>query len=333
MEQMNELAEIEAELVADLHYDQKSWIKFYLSMKKIEDNELYRPEHRSFTAWLKDFCIKNKIHESVVWNRKKAGKTYERFLTHKNKLGESVADLSEINVSMDSLVLIDKIAKKAPELETELVQKALNKEMTRNDLRTAYQIIRGNRDEERKKNIKELEDNHSKREYSDPKVTAAQIVTALANDDSWLNSIRGVRDKDGKVFTKRIEFSPKYRCFNEFPVFTGTTSISRRIDVLVAENKAVKYHYQLNLHGMEIKVDKHDLVSDQKYSEYSEFVHYLWLVIPTELVPYAIKNAPKTIGILAYSQVNNNFEVINKPKLLDPVLIAASLNTIILKTL
>lgn len=333
MEQMNELAEIEAELVADLHYDQKSWIKFYLSMKKIEDNELYRPEHRSFTAWLKDFCIKNKIHESVVWNRKKAGKTYERFLTHKNKLGESVADLSEINVSMDSLVLIDKIAKKAPELETELVQKALNKEMTRNDLRTAYQIIRGNRDEERKKNIKELEDNHSKREYSDPKVTAAQIVTALANDDSWLNSIRGVRDKDGKVFTKRIEFSPKYRCFNEFPVFTGTTSISRRIDVLVAENKAVEYHYQINLHGLEIKVDKNDLLGDQKYTEYTEFVDYMWLVVPQDLVALTLEVAPKTIGIISYNNKKEQLTVETTASVLNPLRRQESLTTIVLKTI
>ena len=46
----------------------------------------------------------------------------------------------------------------------------------------------------------------------------------------------------------------------EFPVFSGTSQKSRRIDLLGIENITKDHHekYELNLHGVEIKVSKSD---------------------------------------------------------------------------
>lgn len=360
---VEELGELEKDLAEAFRQDQQTWTKFYVVMKEIEDKELFKPEHRSFTAWLKSFCLTNKIPESVVWNRKKAGKTYERFLElqiQRGRKASTLADISEISVSMDSLVLIDKIAKKAPEIEVELVEKALNKELTRADLRSAYKKIRDGRDDgadtdndndndngsnkgeisvsENKSDEAAKEENisiqskpiNSEEEIKD-KVKAIEIVQKIKDTNDWLDSIHERRELDPNKFKKRVTFDPKYKCFDEFPMYTGTTSLSRRVDVLVAENTAVSEHFELNLHGIEIKVDKSDLSHDMKYTEYGEFVHYLWIAIPKQLRGTAVKLVPKHVGILVHT--TKNMLVVRPATRLDPVNVDDTMRTIILKSL
>lgn len=345
---MNRIAELEKNLAEAFKQDQQTWTKFYVVMKEIEEKELFKPEHRSFTAWLKSFCLTNKIPESVVWNRKKAGKTYERFLELQVKRGRkasTLADISQISVSMDSLVLIDKIAKKAPEIEVELVEKALNKELTRADLRSAYKKIRDEKNGEVYESevviqeiTKEKEENidihskptNSKEEIKD-KVKAIEIIQKIKATSDWLDSIQERRELDPNRFKKRVTFDPKYKCFDEFPMYTGTTSLSRRVDVLVVENMAVSEHFELNLHGIEIKVDKSDLSQDMKYTEYGEFVHYLWIAIPKELRGTAVKLVPKHVGILVHT--TKNMLVVRAALRLDPSNVDDTMRTIILKSL
>lgn len=304
---MKEIKKIENQLKKLVEQDKNSWAKFYLLMKKVEDEELYKElDFKSFTAWLKDFAMKNKIHESVLWNKKKAGKVYESYMKTKQDQGVEVAPIEQANVGVDSLVLLDKISKKNADLGAELTEKAVNKEITRADLRNAYKTVRGDlkKDTVVKNPIKVIEDDNklhedangdiinieAKEDYED-NVTATNIVMAL-NNHNWLGEKEVVKGFKGRFIER------KYRALTEFPVYPGTTKKSRRIDVLIAENISIDEHYKLELHGIEIKVSKSDFLNDKKYTEYAEFVNKLWIAVPKGLVAVCKKNTPKNIGIM-----------------------------------
>lgn len=305
---MREIVKIEKELKQLVEQDKNSWARFYLLMKKVEDQQLYKElKLNSFTAWVKDFAMKNKIHESVIWNKKKAGKVYERYVKTKHEQGVEVAPIEQANVGVDSLVLLDKISKKNADLGAELTEKAVNKEITRADLRNAYKTVRGDLKKDTGKSaIKVIEEDNrlhdennntiinnieNSEKDNEDNVTATNIVMAL-NNYSWLGEKEVSKGFRGR-FVER-----KYKALTEFPVYPGTTRHSRRIDVLIVENISVEEHYNLQLHGIEIKVSKSDLWNDTKYTEYAEFVNKLWLAVPKGLVAECIKNTPKNIGIM-----------------------------------
>ena len=121
----------------------------------------------------------------------------------------------------------------------------------------------------------------------------------------------------------------KYKALTEFPVYTGTSKKSRRIDVLVAENITLDKHYSLNLHGVEIKVSKSDLTNDCKYTEYAEYVNYLWLAIPRNLIEVAEETAPKSIGILIFD--DGKIMIHRYAERLNPLKLEESLTTLSLR--
>lgn len=341
---MREIIKIEKELKHLVEQDKNSWARFYLLMKRVEDEQLYKElKFNSFTAWLKDFALKNKIHESVLWNKKKAGKVYERYVETKQKQGIEVAPIEDANVGVDSLVLLDKISKKDAELGAELTEKAVNKEITRADLRNAYKTIRGDlnkKDNTDNKTAIEVieEDNklheennntiintieNSEKDNTD-NVTATNIVMAL-NNHNWLGEKEEIKGFKGRFIER------KYKAFTEFPVYTGSTKHSRRIDVLVAENISIEEHYNLQLHGIEIKVAKSDLLNDTKYTEYAEFVNKLWIAVPHNLVSECVKNTPKNIGVLVFK--DGEIKVKRNAKTLKSQRLQETLTTLALKLL
>ena len=82
---MEALKEIEDKLVNLVEIDKRNWTQFYLLLKKVEDHELWKTENKSFTAWIKNFSKKHKIHETIIWNRKKAGRYMKHTLELKQK--------------------------------------------------------------------------------------------------------------------------------------------------------------------------------------------------------------------------------------------------------
>lgn len=250
---------------------------------------------------------------------------YESYVSVQKDKGIEVAPVENAQISVDSLVLLDKIAKRDNKLGAELTEKAIQKEITREDLRNAYKTIRGDLQKNKVENT-DISTLSEKAEDSIVKIketiTASKIVAALSKP-RWIG-----QECNRKAFKWAYE-QDKYKSLTEFPVYTGTTAKSRRIDVLVAENLRVNEHFNLNLHGIEIKVSKSDLVNDMKYSEYAEFVNYLWLAIPSELVAIAETITPKNIGILIYK--NDKIEIQREAERLNPLKLKESLTTLSLR--
>ena len=68
-----------------------------------------------------------------------------------------------------------------------------------------------------------------------------------------------------------------------------------------------------------------------KYAEYAEFVNYLWLAIPEELLEVAEILVPKNIGILIYK--NDRINIQREAEILNPLKINESLTTLSLRLL
>ena len=84
----------------------------------------------------------------------------------------------------------------------------------------------------------------------------------------------------------------------EFAVQTGTSHHARRIDALVLENMTPNEPGKISIHGIEIKVDKSDLLNDHKMQEYLDFVDFFWIAVPELLVDEAQSVIADGWGIL-----------------------------------
>lgn len=279
------IEKIEEELQTLLSEDKKSWVKIYELMEEVEEEKLYEGKYRSFTAWVNELAIKSKVHVSLLWSRKKAGKVYAEYQERAKAAGRDVPDMREVRVSPDNFNLVEKIAGSNSAIADNLMDKVVAGELKRQDLKHAWEAVRAD-----KENVRVTR--HDKQpERTDTALSAADIVLALSGS-SWIpDTNRTIRSYEPQ----------KYRIMTEFAVQTGTSRHARRMDVLALETIT---EADISLHGIEIKVDKHDLLNDHKMQEYVDFCDYFWIAVPEELLEDAKSIAATGWGILTVNNGN-----------------------------
>ena len=83
------------------------------------------------------------------------------------------------------------------------------------------------------------------------------------------------------------------------------------------------------MHGIEIKVSKSDFERDKKYTEYADYVNFLWIAIPKNLIECVEINAPSDVGIVYFEK--DKMHIYREAKRLNPALIKDSLTTLSLR--
>ncbi len=128
--------EIEQEFSRLLKDEKNRWIEMYRLLVVVEKDGLWKEAgQRSFTAWVKEIALKNKVHESVIWQRKKAGAVFMDYAARAEMRGEAPPDPTTMAIPSESLELISKIGKNNPTIIDDLIAKSANGTMTRDDLR------------------------------------------------------------------------------------------------------------------------------------------------------------------------------------------------------
>lgn len=332
-ERLQALNEIEGQLSQYLAADKKNWIHTYLLMSEVQDKELYAAQYHSYTKWVNHLADSLSIHVSTLWARLKAGKNYAEYATRATEQGRTVPKITEIDVSPDSLNLCAKVAgKNAGEMD-KLVDQVLAGDLTRENLRQAAGefVARSRFDCVQAKDRTEMEE----------KITAADIILALQSS-SWLfsqstdNPIWEKVITDPRKSVKKTYIKEKYRVFEEFPVNSGTSRHSRRLDALIAENISVPPHTDnpVNLIGVEIKVDVNDLKNDCKMQEYTDFVDQFYLAVPDEedIVNAALSIKLDTWGLIIVSK-DGQIKVLQTADKLPAIMRDKTLNSLVLKLL
>lgn len=324
------LEKIEDKISLILSDSMKSWVDLYLLLEQVRENKLYKPEHRSFTAFIRHVAEVNNVYESILWQRRRAGKTYRRYQQIKEQQGKgakAIEELKESKVSPETLELCQKIAQKNDEVFTTLVEKAINGEITRDSLRQAYTTMRDKEISEairrdlRHENDTE-NDTHAKgtqsmannkkentEQNTNPKdpLKTAEISLAL-DSSSWMEKFAQILGTDAIDQNDIYNFTRKgrgiFKTLNEFPVTSLTTRFDRKVDKAVFETITLAGHflrtYQISTHQVEIKVSRTDLKHDNKMQDYAQSFDYSWLCVPVELKEAALNVKPEKFGLLLY---------------------------------
>lgn len=327
---LENIENIENKISLILSDSMRSWVDLYLLLEQVRENKLYKPEHRSFTAFIRHVAETNNVYESILWQRRKAGKTYRRYQQIKEQQGKgakAIEELREAKVSPETLELCQKIAKKDDEAFEFLMDKAIQGEVTRDDLRKAYTTIRDKKiaeairsdlskpdspeDDTRTEDMQSIANNkkeHTEQNKSqkDPLKTA-EISLALDSAD-WVLSFAKILGtyavERNDIYNFDRSGTGIFRTLSEFPVTSLTTRFDRKVDKAIFETITLAGHflrtYQICTHQIEIKVSKKDLVHDKKMQDYAQSFDYSWLCVPTELEQEALNVKPEKFGLLLY---------------------------------
>lgn len=316
---------IENELESILSSDKKSWVRIYELMDTVEREKLYSDQYSSYTKWVNALADKAHVHVSLLWNRKKAGRVYASYEERANAQGKSVPAMEDIAVSADNFNLIEKIAGNNTDVADELIDKVLQGDMKRSDLKNAWQTVKADREASGMKSVRVNAYDKEAVDVKTETITAADIVLALSRPNWLKNSV--------DTYTDRYMQS-KYRVLTEFAVQTGTSHHARRIDALVLENHTVEAEkaYNVHIHAVEIKVSKHDLLSDHKMQEYTDYADFFWIAVPEELKADAESIMLNNWGLIMIDETKK-LHVIKKAKLHDAIFRDQTIETALIKIL
>lgn len=316
---------IENELESILSSDKKSWVRIYELMDTVEREKLYSDQYSSYTKWVNALADKAKVHVSLLWNRKKAGRVYAAYEERAKERGRTVPSMNAVKVSADNFNLIEKIAGNNTDVADELIDKVLQGDMKRSDLKNAWQTVKADREASGKKSVRVNAYDKEGIDVQTETITAADIVLALSRPNWLKNSV--------DTFTDRYMQS-KYRVLTEFAVQTGTSHHARRIDALILENRTVEAEkaYNVHIHAVEIKVSKHDLLSDHKMQEYTDYADFFWIAVPEELKADAESIMLNDWGLITIDE-KKELHVIQKAKLYDAIFRDETVETALIKIL
>lgn len=316
---------IENELESILSSDKKSWVRIYELMDVVEREKLYSNQYSSYTKWVNALADKAHVHVSLLWNRKKAGRVYAAYEERANAQGKSVPAMADVAVSADNFNLIEKIAGNNTDVADELIDKVLQGDMKRSDLKNAWQTVKADREASGKKIVRVNAYDKESVDVKTETITAADIVLALSRRNWLINNV--------DTYTDRYTVS-KYRVLTEFAVQTGTSHHARRIDALILENRTVEAEkaYNVHIHAVEIKVSKHDLLSDHKMQEYTDYADFFWIAVPEELKADAESIMLNDWGVITIDN-EKKLHVIKKAELHDAVFRDQTIETALIKIL
>lgn len=267
----SDIKELEKELAEYINIDKSNWTNIYRLMELVKTEKLYlqRKDTKTFTAWVNVVAERMQVHVSLLWKDLKAGSIYAEYAQRAEEQGRQIKSLEEITVTPDSLSLCVQAAGKNKSEIDNLVNKVVNGELRRKDLRAAAKAKRemSNADEKENSIDKVVRERNLTKTHK--QVTAPYIVRSFNGNTSWLNG-----DHNNPY---RQQF---YRCFEEFRVHSGTSHHARRVDIMIVENYTANASDEVILRGIEIKVDKSDLLADKKMAEYADYCDYFYIAIP-----------------------------------------------------
>lgn len=312
--QVEELAEIKEELTGLLQKETGEYRSVYRLLNDVKERELYKQEGmRSFTQWVKNFAAHDaKVAESLVWRMYRAGEVWQTAIDYRASRGADTEALESATLYAEQLALIDSVARNDLGRRDELIGRLASGKLTTTALRSmAKASVASRRRGADAKGGEQADVQDAKA----PSFSAVDVIEAISGthergrrfasallEGGDVPGTSGVDDcargADGLLAGKR---PPKAKStittLPEFPVRTGTSRAARRIDLLLVENLTCEWH-EVRLHGIEVKVDRNDLLRDEKFTEYEPFVDYSYLAVPAELEADAMDMLPDGWGLI-----------------------------------
>lgn len=291
--------DIEKELEDIFETDRKGWVKMYRLLNVVETKNLWYHRYSSFADWLRRYAKRKNISASLLWHRRQAGRFYDQFVLRAKLAGITEPPLEEVEAPVESLNIAERIADKSDFIADDLIHKIIKKEITRQDLSSAWKNVKAEK----------LARKNAYKEWREPpayaskieRITTKDIILSLRKND-WLSDELYEEDTRWQVDDKKYiicgyrgRIHPMYRTAADFNVQ------DTNIDLMVAENctvDAADKGYRLNLHAIAIKVDKKDFLDEDTIHMYRLYADYCWLAVPEEICQDALEFVPDDWGVI-----------------------------------
>lgn len=137
---LNKLEQIELEFEILIQKDRRNWLRVAKLLDQIESQHLYKLRSRSFTEYVKNLALKNRINISTLWRARSGAKLYLEILDldHLDQLDESV-----VKTTPEQLETFSKVRTIAPnKIVEDVKEKMIRGENMRHELRELWQIYR-----------------------------------------------------------------------------------------------------------------------------------------------------------------------------------------------
>lgn len=325
---LEQLASVENELTIYIADEKDDWLKVYELMERVKDQELFKARDlKSFTSWVSYLADFLAVGTSSIWRRYKAGRTFKEYAERTN----FKSDGRKINVSYDTVASIETLAGRDSRKLDEYINKAIAGKINREDIRKA---LKEKRKTQKDKIPKTRHDRVKANERTEISTVAAADIVLELNRYYWLSCMT----KEPIITNNPIK-TYLYSLETELGVVTGTSAHKRRFDGVIFENLTINStdNYGVNIYGVEIKVNKYDLMNDHKMQEYTNFVDYFMIAIPndSEMINIAREIKLPDWGILIYDETEENerLKILDKPKKLNPIFKDKILENLILRLL
>lgn len=310
---LEQLATVESELATYITDEKDDWLEVYKLMEKVKSEELFKARDlKSFTAWVSYLANALAVGTSSIWRRYKAGRTFKEYADRTNL---DFKDTKNLTVSYDTVASIETLAGRDSKKLDDFMDRAIAGKITREDVRKALR--------EKRKTSKIPKSRHDRVKAGERteigSVTASDIVLEL-NRHYWLSYMTKSPIRVNNPIKTYL-----YSLDTELGVATGTSDHKRRFDGVIFENLTIDStdNYGVNVFGIEIKINKYDLMNDRKMQEYTNFCDYFIIAIPNddEMISIARNIKLSDWGIMVFdeTQEDQKLKILDKPKKLNPI--------------
>lgn len=323
------IEKIEQELSYYTSSEKNDWLAVYRLMERVKLGELYKERDlNSFNAWVNFTAQLLGVGSSTLWRKYKAGRAMQEYVV---RTGCDIDNKALLSVSPDTIACIETLAGRDSNKMDFLITKAIDGKVSRREIRLALK-------EKRRSSPNSIPTSrHNRIKASDrteeSRITASDIVLELGGWQ-WLEGLI-----ESPIRTTNPIKTYLYSLQTELGVATGTSAHKRRFDGLILENLTLNNNDNdgINLHGIEIKVNKYDLQNDTKMQEYTDFCDFFYIAIPNdkEMIKIARDIKLPEWGILIYSEIETDqkIKILDKPKRLKAIFKDKTLENILLRTL
>lgn len=308
----------EDEITSAVQEDTKAWYAVYAPMKRVADDKLFLPDYKSLSMWVT--VLSNKIHrnESLLWRYYNVGRFYDDYVTEQERTGAKYTPTDKCKISANTLRLISSVAGTNMKETCKLIRQAEEGKVSTRELEVRKRDM-GRRHPANGYTARQAKEHAAEAAGSDTGTDPATAVTAVAikvalsqkpvrlgggrvgnyAGDHWVIQYRE-KVSNPELDIGQIETlygRPKYTLLTEFPVATGTTNKPRQIDGVAIESFTAG-RGAVAVHGIEIKVSKYDLQRDEKMGDYAQYVDYMWICVPKDLLSVVDEVVDPSWGVL-----------------------------------
>jgi hypothetical protein len=275
------LRDIEARLLQHAQAEKRRWQEIAQLLMRVDQERLWEGHAGSFSVWLQGLARRADLQESIFWRCLKAGRIYVE-LTGRGEL-----DLPP-HVSAESLELADKISRHAPQRIThEIVERTLDGELSRAELRDVWATYRPAA-------------GGSTARGRLPDEPDARAEALAARKAAWESE---KRKPENRSEVRKAEMLASFRAanwldgINQARAETRTAGLNGHLAAVLAVRRVGEAREErLELHGLWTCVSEPDL-ADYDFSG-TPGTEFLWLAVPAELAPHALRQAPRLLGVL-----------------------------------